>query len=73
MYSISWRFELKVPIWNTAKAITWKDMLYHLSTDPFHEDKDYEYNVFLPVVNNLNSSKFFNVTGNLGKLKNWIA
>ena len=31
--------------------------------DPYHEDKNYEFNVFLPVVNNLNASKFFNVTG----------
>ncbi|CAH3034600.1 unnamed protein product [Porites lobata] len=30
--------------------------------DPYHEDKNYEYNVFLPVVNNNNASKFFNVT-----------
>ncbi|CAH3153500.1 unnamed protein product [Pocillopora meandrina] len=30
--------------------------------DPYHEDKNYEYNVFLPVVNNLNSSKFFNAS-----------
>ncbi|KAL9983054.1 hypothetical protein ACROYT_G005178 [Oculina patagonica] len=30
--------------------------------DPYHEDKNYEFNVFLPVVNNINSSKFFNDT-----------
>jgi len=40
--------------------------------DPFHEDKDYEYNVFLPVVNNLNSSKFFNVTVSERYRKNFL-
>ena len=42
--------------------------LFCFVIDPHHEDKNYEYNVFLPVVNNINSSKFFNVTGDLIKL-----
>ena len=37
--------------------------IHFFTTDPYHEDKNYEYNVFLPVVNNNNASKFFNVTG----------
>lgn len=36
---------------------------FFFTTDPYHEDKNYEYNVFLPVVNNNKASKFFNVTG----------
>ena len=38
-------------------------LLYFSFLDPYHEDKNYEFNIFLPVVNNLNASKFFNVTG----------
>lgn len=40
--------------------------------DPFHEDKNYEYDVFLPVVNNLNSSKFFNATVKEQYKKNFL-
>ncbi|XP_074614482.1 lysosomal thioesterase PPT2-A-like [Acropora palmata] len=40
--------------------------------DPFHEDLNNEYNIFLPVVNSLNSSKFFNVTAKEQYKKNFL-
>ena len=58
-------FHLSNKMFDLRKQISHcSDKLYiFFTTDPYHEDKNYEYNVFLPVVNNNNASKFFNVTG----------
>lgn len=57
-------FHLSNKMFDLRKQISHcSDNTFFFTTDPYHEDKNYEYNVFLPVVNNNNASKFFNVTG----------
>ncbi|KAJ7376922.1 holo-[acyl-carrier-protein] synthase [Desmophyllum pertusum] len=52
------------PIWRFFYSESFQRILSLANywNDPYHEDKNYEFNIFLPVVNNLNCSKFFNAT-----------